>query len=119
MPNPETSGTSDTEKKTNKTKSQHRKLIKEQNGLHQKQKANGPHQKLKANGPHQKQKANGPHQKQKANGPHQKQKASNRTGTHINAGSYACYFDNSLLNSTNYTRFNMEANRHYLIVVCY
>ena len=92
MPNPETSGTSDTEKKTNKTKSQHRKLIKEQNGLHQKQKANGPHQK---------------------------QKASNRTGTHINAGSYACYFDNSLLNSTNYTRFNMEANRHYLIVVCY
>ena len=43
----------------------------------------------------------------------------NRTGTHIDAGSYACYFDNSLLNSTNHTRFNMEANRHYLIVVCY
>lgn len=44
---------------------------------------------------------------------------SNRTGTHIDAGSYACYFDNSLSNSTNYTRFNMEANRHYLIIVCY
>ena len=44
---------------------------------------------------------------------------SNRTGTHIDAGSYTCYFDNSLLNSTNDTRFNMEANRHYLIVVCY
>jgi hypothetical protein len=43
----------------------------------------------------------------------------NRTGTHIDAGRHTCYFDNSLLNSTNYTIFNIEANRHYLIVVCY
>ena len=44
---------------------------------------------------------------------------SNRTGTHIDAGRYTCYFDNSWLNSTNHTRFDMEANSHYLIVVCY
>ena len=43
----------------------------------------------------------------------------NRTGTHIDAGRYTCYVDNSLLHCTNYTRFNMEANRHYLIIVCY
>ena len=42
----------------------------------------------------------------------------NRPGTQIDAGSYTCCFDNSLLNSTNHTRFNMEDNRHDLIV-CY
>jgi hypothetical protein len=34
----------------------------------------------------------------------------NRTGTHIDAGSYTCYVDNSLLHCTNYTRFNMEVS---------